>query len=268
MENEHILVLGATGASGVAFIEAVEGLTHKPKLTLYIRPGSRSKLPASTAASKNNNNNNKTSIRIIEGQLDDRMVMQKAMSASASDDGQSFPPVSVVVSFLGSYVSFKAIFTRDKSHPIGDAFQKAIMPAMKEEGISRILALSTPSALPHPSEQGGGGGGKTNTMPWKWWLYTCMPILLAPQGNAEMKAIARAVIDAGSDDSNPNPIDWTVFRVPHLTQGDPHAKVIAGLLDKDYAGGIDLSRGSLVRWVLREIEDRRFLRQLPMLANP
>ncbi|KAL6240379.1 hypothetical protein RBB50_012716 [Rhinocladiella similis] len=257
MDHEHILVLGATGASGIAFIEAVAELTHKPKLTLYVRPGSRSKLPADSSVYATGDN---TSARIIEGHLDDKLAMQKALSAS--DGPSSFPPVSVVVSFLGSYVSFKAVFTRDKSHPIADAFSTAIMPAMKALRITRILALSTPSALPHPSE------GKT--MPWKWWLYTCMPILLAPQGNAEMKGIAQAIIDAGSGD-DPNctsAIEWTVFRVPHLTQGDRRAKVVAGLLDQDFAGSLDLSRGSLVRWVLGEIQDRKFLRQLPMLANP
>ncbi|KIW12506.1 hypothetical protein PV08_09783 [Exophiala spinifera] len=268
MENEHILVLGATGASGVAFIEAVEELTRKPKLTLYVRPGSRSKLPACAF---------NPPTRIIEGQLDDKQAMQKAMSTSASGESPSFqfPPVSVVVSFLGSYVSLKAVFTRDKSHPIADAFSTTIIPAMKASRVPRILALSTPSALSHDVER--------KSIPWKWWLYTCMPILLAPQGNAEMKGIARAVIDAGSaaasgdnasDSSNPaTPTSaaieaWTVFRVPHLTQGDLRAKVVAGLLDHDYAGSFDLSRGSLARWVLGEIEEKKFLNQLPMLANP
>jgi hypothetical protein len=279
MENEHILLLGATGASGLAFIDAVLGTTttRMPKLTLYIRPGSKSKLPASAMSNVGN-------IRIVEGHLDDVQALREALSASSSTNpGSSFQPVTTVISFLGAYLSLKAIFTRDKSHPIADAFQSAVLPAIiktcnPNPSPPRILVLSTPTAFCYSSER--------KAMPWKWWFYTCIPILFAPQGNAEMKGIAEAVVKAGGGSSAEGAqnqdqdqasqgtqgdhalrLEWTVFRVPHLTDGDPHAKVIAGNLDQAFAGGTDLSRGSLVRWVLKEVQERKWVRRAPLLAN-
>jgi hypothetical protein len=282
MENEHILLLGATGASGLAFIDAVleTTTTRMPKLTLYIRPGSKSKLPASATSTLGNGN-----IRIVEGYLDDVQALREALSASSSstDPASSFQPVITVISFLGAYLSLKAVFTRDKSHRIADAFQSAVLPAIiktcnPNPSRPRILVLSTPTAFCYSSER--------KAMPWKWWFYTCIPILFAPQGNAEMKGIAEAVVKAGGgssaegarnqdQDQNQQDIqgpghallDWTVFRVPHLTDGDPHAKVIAGNLDQAFAGGTDLSRGRLVRWVLKEVQERKWVRRAPLLAN-
>ena len=262
MENQHILLLGATGASGLAFIDAALEKTQMPKLTLYVRPGSKAKLPASAT------NNPNPAMRIVQGQLDDVRALREALSGSSTDP--AFPPVTTVVSFLGAYLSFKAVFTRDQSHPIADALQSAVLPAVKTYNISRILVLSTPTAFCHASE--------SKNMPWKWWFYTWLPRLLAPQGNAEMKGIAEAVVKAGTgtgsgdgdqdQDHARTRLDWTVFRVPHLTDGDPHAKVIAGNLDQAFAGSTELSRGSLVRWVLEEIEKKNWVRQAPLLANP
>ncbi|KAJ9503089.1 hypothetical protein H2202_001243 [Exophiala xenobiotica] len=285
MENEHILLLGATGASGLVFIDAVleTTTTRMPKLTLYIRPGSKSKLPASATSNLGNGN-----IRIVEGHLDDVQALREALSASSSstNPGSSFQPVTTVISFLGAYLSLKAVFTRDKSHPIADAFQNAVLPTIiktcnPNASPPRILVLSTPTAFCYSSER--------KAMPWKWWFYTCIPILFAPQGNAEMKGIAEAVVKAGGGSSAEGAqnqdqdhdqdqqdmqgpghalrLDWTVFRVPHLTDGDPHAKVIAGNLDQAFAGGTDLRRGSLVRWVLKEIQERKWVRRAPLLAN-
>jgi hypothetical protein len=211
----------------------------------------------------------------VEGALDDVQALTVALSAAAAaaggGGGGSFPPVSTVVSFLGAYISLKAIFTRDRSHPIADAFQQAILPTMKAGNVRRILVLSTPTAFCSASE--------AKSMPWKWWLYTRIPLLFAPQGNAEMKGIAEAVVEAGGgveDDQQRWSLLWTVFRVPHLTDGDADAKVIAGHLDQHvgsssnttvFAGTTELGRGSLARWVLREIEEKNWLRQAPLLGN-
>ncbi|KIV79769.1 hypothetical protein PV11_07313 [Exophiala sideris] len=245
MDRQHILLFGATGASGLAFLDAYSESARKPKLTLYIRPKSTSKLPQWAT--------NKSGIRIVEGNLDDEQALRTALSPSQD---QSFPAVTTIISFLGAYLSLQAVFTRDQSHPIADAFQRAILPAMRDCKVSRILVLSTPTAFSLPDER--------NKMSWKWWFYTMIPLLLAPQGNAEMKGIAEAVVRAGAKDDK---LEWTVFRVPHLTDDNPPAKVIAGSLDRPFEGGTDLSRGSLVRWVLGEVDEKNWVRRAPLLAN-
>lgn len=82
---------------------------------------------------------------------------------------------------------------------------------------------------------------------------------MVPQGNAEMVTIAEVV--AGSD------IDYTIFRVPHLTEDSADLPVYAGFLGPDYKGSTNLSRASQARWILREIEDRVWIRQAPALGN-
>ncbi|KIX03361.1 uncharacterized protein Z518_06913 [Rhinocladiella mackenziei CBS 650.93] len=238
MEQHHILLLGATGGSGLAFIDAVLELPQKPALTLYVRASSKSKIPASATG--------KAGIRMVEGELNDGQALRIALSAS---NDPSFSPVSAVISFLGAYLSLQAVFTRDKSHPIADALANSILPTMKSCGVSRILALSTPTAFCLPAER--------KSMPWKWWFYTWIPLLLAPQANAEMKAIADTVIKVGSKDEG---LEWTMFRVPHLTDGDRKAEVIAGNLDQAF-------KGSTARWVLTELQERHWICRAPMLGN-
>ena len=133
--------------------------------------------------------------------------------------------------------------------PIGDAFQ-GILSAMRSKGVKRILALSTPSFSPDPSEVFSIG----------WSIYGLMPKIMVPQGNAEMVAIAKAV--ASADD-----LDWTVFRVPHLTEAAANLPVAAGVIGPDYKGSFDLSRASMAVWILREIEERKWVKKAPMLGN-
>lgn len=216
MSIPHILVLGATGVSGLIFLSEVAKLSTPPaKLTVLVR--SRAKLSAGLDES----------IRVIEGGLDDEAKVAEALEG-----------VDTVVSFLGAYVSLSAFIFRTTTTPIADGL-KVVTRVMKAKGIKRILVLSTPSfAIP----------GETLTT--LQWIVGFLPPFMVPQGNAEMKAIATTVT---SDDA----LDWTVFRVPHLSLGTGEEKVWAGLFGPEYKGGLDLTRESLARWVLREIAGLR-----------
>jgi hypothetical protein len=121
---------------------------------------------------------------------------------------------------------------------------------MRAKGTKRIFALSTPSFSPDPSE----------VFSLQWTMYGLMPKVMVPQGNAEMVAIAKAV--AAADD-----LDWTVFRVPHLTEKEADLSVAAGLLGPDFKGTFDLSRASMAVWILKEIEERQWVKKAPMLSN-
>ncbi|KEF61036.1 uncharacterized protein A1O9_02600 [Exophiala aquamarina CBS 119918] len=247
MQGQHYLLLGATGASGVEFIQQVlEEAAQKPvpHVTLFIRSGSESKLPSAALDHAN--------FRLVEGSLADPQAIQKALAAD-----EKFPTATIVVSFLGAYMTLKPLFTRDKSHPIADAFTSSILPTMKASNVSRIIALSTPTGCYSAEE--------AKTVPWKWWFYMQMPRLFAPQGNSEMAGIANAVISVGNKDRD---LEWTVFRVPHLTDGLRDAAVVAGLLDQNYTASLDLSRGSLVKWMFNEVNEKAWIRGTPMLANP
>ncbi|KAJ6590556.1 hypothetical protein DFH09DRAFT_207462 [Mycena vulgaris] len=227
--STSILVLGATGPSGLAFIEVALRQPSPPKLTLLVRPTSRGKLPAGI----------ESQTRIVEGGLTDERALLDAM------DG-----VDTVVSFLGAYPSFSAFIFRNKETPVADSF-KGIIAAMRAKGAKRIFALSTPSFSPDPTES-----FPTTT----WALYSIMPKIMVPQGNAEMVGIAKAV--AAVDD-----LDWTVFRVPHLTENAADLPVAAGNLGPDFKGTIHLSRASMAVWILKEMEERKWVKKAPVLGN-
>ncbi|KAJ7825271.1 hypothetical protein B0H14DRAFT_2369006 [Mycena olivaceomarginata] len=123
---------------------------------------------------------------------------------------------------------------------------------MRAKGVKRIFALSTPSFSPRPV--------RSEVFPFGWSAYALMPKVLVPRGNAEMVAIAPAV--AAADD-----LDWTVFRVPHLTENAANLPVAAGVIGPDYKGGFDLSRASMAVWNLKEIEERQWVKKAPMLGN-
>ena len=246
MDHEHILILGATGLSGSALIHHCLTLSppSRPYVTLYVRSAERlpSAIKESPATSK---------FRVVEGELDSDSDFSAALAPS-----EEFPPVTTTVSVLGASMSIGPVFSRfffRQPTPIADAFSSNIMPQLKRCGVKRILSLSTPTAMYSESER--------KSMGWKWWLYSFLPLVLAPQGNAEMKGIAENIIvDAGED------VDWTVFRVPHLTEA-PGKGVIVGKLDGSYQGNLNLSREALAYWLIQEIEERNWVRMVVMLGD-
>jgi len=176
--------------------------------------------------------------RIVEGSLTNKDALSEAM------DG-----VDTVVSLLGAYASLSAFILRTTPTPIGDAFP-GILSAMRAKGAKRILALSTASFSPDPAEK----------FSIKWSINRLIPKVVVPQGNAEMVAIAKAV--SAADD-----LDWTVFRVPILTEKAADLPVAAGLLGPSYKGTSYLSRASMAVWILEEIEKREWVKKAPMLGN-
>lgn len=231
LTSEHVLLLGGTGATGIVFLKHISTLplASRPQVTAYVR--NRSKLPADIQTN--------ASIHIVEGALNNVQALTMAMKG-----------VTTVVSFLGAYVSLYYAITRTTPTPIAGSFP-AIFDTMRANDVKRIIVLSTPSAFPQPSE----------VLSTKWWLVTSvLPSLAAPQGKAEMKGIAEKTSGQGD-------FDWTVFRVPHLNNQEEDVEVAAGLIGPDFAGSTELSRKSLVKWVLREIGERKWVKKAPMVGN-
>jgi hypothetical protein len=64
-------------------------------------------------------------------------------------------------------------------------------------------------------------------------------------------------------------LDWTIFRVPFLDPAlkDPNLKVEAGFIDENYHGSVRLGRPSQAKWVLDEIQERKWIKGAPQLGN-
>jgi hypothetical protein len=167
--------------------------------------------------------------------------------------------VTSVISFLGAYISLTNFLTRDTSTPIADSLESTIIPAMRKAGVKRIVALSSPGGLRLPGD---------NVPYGKYWLHTYVaPKAVVPAGAAEMTRIGEVVSKAGDD------LNWTVFRIPNLNDGDKEGvlKVVAAEnVDEEFfkEGGLDLSRTSLVKWLLKELEEGAWVHKSPVVGNP
>jgi len=62
-------------------------------------------------------------------------------------------------------------------------------------------------------------------------------------------------------------LEYTVFRIPHLNDGEADLSVAAGVLGDEYKGTLQLSRKSLARWVWEEVERRNWVSGVPVLGN-
>lgn len=218
------------GGSGLAFIEEALALPSPPGLVVYVR--TPSKISEKIASHPK--------VTIVTGTLTDQGSLDRAMNANS---------VTAVISFLGAYVSASAIITRPKDTPIGDSFP-GIIQAMRANGVRRIMALSTPSYWVDSKD----------VSTWKLSAYSIMPAIFVPQGKAEMVKIAQEV--ARADD-----LDWTVFRIPHLTNESGDLPVYADYAGPGHKGGLDLSRRSLGRWALEELRDPKWIKGAPYLGN-
>ena len=180
-------------------------------------------------------------VSVVSGDLSDYTKLYDAMSQHR---------VTTVVSFLGAYISASAIVTRSKETPIADSFP-IIMNAMRASGVKHMMTLSTPSYWVEEKD----------VATWTLSMYGLMPKILAPQGNAEMIGIAKHV--AAADPST----EWTIFRIPHLTDGPADLPVYAGYAGPSNEGSLSLSRRSMARWVLGEIHEQKWTREAPLLGN-
>lgn len=227
MAPKSLLILGATGQTGHHLIKQALSQPLPPKLTLYVR--NPSKLPHNCQDNPN--------VRIVNGSLDGKAALSSAL------DG-----IDAVIIVLGAYPELRAFVVRDTSTPIANSLP-TLFEAMREKHVKRILALSTPV-------HGVPGEAKN----WTWTAFSLMPAVMVPQGNAEMAAIGAQV--AAQDD-----LDWTVFRVPFLTEASADLEVHAGLLGPDYKGSTSLSRPSLAKWILQEVQEGKWIKRSPVLGN-
>jgi len=119
----RVLILGATGASGVKLIEESLAASH----TIVVFARSPQKLPEHLA--------NNPNVIIHKGELTDEVALANAMEG-----------VEAILSALGPTGPFHPSGT-----PLAHAYSK-ILQMMKDRGIRRLIALGTPS-IPDPEDK-------------------------------------------------------------------------------------------------------------------
>jgi hypothetical protein len=127
---------------------------------------------------------------------------------------------------------------------------KLIFPILIANNYKRAMVLGTCS-YPAPQDKGG----------LKWKL--CVALVKVVGGNAYQEFRGLGEFIASQD---VNQLQWTLFRVPFLTNG------AEGPVNATYTGsgddGLFLSRKSLVRWVLQEMcEDSSWIGKAPAISS-
>ncbi|KAF7192323.1 hypothetical protein HII31_06355 [Pseudocercospora fuligena] len=225
----HIILLGATGPSGLAFAETALASGHQ--LTIYAR--NPTKLPSTTQSHAN--------VNTIKGEFSDSDKVKEALTSGAT----------ILVSFLGPSVPLK-----EKGTPVTSFYTKTIFPSLlelKKSGdskIERILICSTPS-FPSPNNH-------DSFSPLWFFCVSCIRIFFKAAWD-EVRGIG-----AATSSLDVKEIPWTVFRVPMLTNGDPKATK-ARFVGK--GAGLVLSRKSLAVWLLQELEEQKWIGMCPAVSE-
>lgn len=63
------------------------------------------------------------------------------------------------------------------------------------------------------------------------------------------------------------PLDWTMIRLPQLSNQQPKGKVIVGYMGDGKVNNFFLSRGDLAAFLLQELNDKTYQHQAPIISN-
>jgi uncharacterized protein YbjT (DUF2867 family) len=167
-------------------------------------------------------------LSIIQGELSDYSLIESAVKGS-----------NAVISTLGSRVN-------SKNMPLTQGMRN-IVEAMKKQGVSRLIVTSTlsltdPKDLPNLRNKIRVGIVKLS----KRGAYD------------DIVGVAETV--RGSD------LDWTIIRLGMPNDGPKSGEVRTGYVGTTEVG-MNISRGDIADFLLRQVQDTKYLRQTPVISN-
>ncbi|KAK9782244.1 hypothetical protein SCARD494_13746 [Seiridium cardinale] len=242
--SAHILVIGATGPTGVEFCN--KALDEGHSLTLYVR--NPDKLPAKIS--------DNDAITVIKGTLEDKVSLEKAVASGPT----------IFVSFAGPVMGSKGtvrcaspsygISGRTPSapllmpaKPVTDSL-KTIFPLLIANNYKRAMVLGTPS-FTAPQDAGA----------LKWKLSVLLIKVIGGSAYEEFSGLGAVV--SSYDTAQ---LKWTLFRVPFLGNGPE--KPVNATYTGSGTDGMFLSRKSIAAWVLKEMNDgSEWIGKTPVLSN-
>ncbi|KAF8160672.1 hypothetical protein B0H34DRAFT_795558 [Crassisporium funariophilum] len=174
---------------------------------------------------------NNSSITLIKGQLTDLDVLASAVEG-----------VDVVLSALGPMAG----------HPSGNpiaAFYGNLIDIMDKNNVKRIIVLATASS-PDPNDK--------SSLVFK--LLVAGVRTLAQTAYTEIVAIGELFRSAKAEH-----LDWTMVRVPILTNKDSEA-VIGGYVGDGKTGSM-LPRKAFAAFYTGEVEKREWVKKAPLISS-
>jgi hypothetical protein len=262
--KQHILLLGGTGVCGQIFAQAA--LDAGYQLTLYVR--TPSKLGKSLIEHP--------ALKIIEGTYDDIDGLSSAASCGADIFISTAGPT--LGRRDGTVSNVRPIFMKCSwlaGKPITEALCRLYPLLLKANPRIRILALATASY-----------SAQEDRRSIKWFVsITGYVRVIGGDAYKEIRGIADETVALGDD------VDWTVFRVPllHGTKWDSGTSMdfqqgesdsandgrskneLSSKVHAVYVGqshdGLWLDRRRLAKWILGELEEKKWLRSCPLVSD-
>jgi nucleoside-diphosphate-sugar epimerase len=121
-----------------------------------------------------------------------------------------------------------------------------ILAAMRQHGVRRLIQTA-----------GAGVRDPRDQPTLVHAVFGILVRLLTPNVLADMVLVVQKVRASG--------LDWTVVRVPRLTDDAARGNVRVGYVGKDV--GPSLARADLADFVLKQLEDNTYLSQTPAVSN-
>jgi putative NADH-flavin reductase len=167
-------------------------------------------------------------LTIVQGELADQAIIERAVSAA-----------DAVISVLGPRGG-------SKGKPITRGTQN-IIEAMKKQGVHRLIISSTLSAK------------DPNDLPdFKAKALVNLVKLTMHAAYEEIVSVADTV--------RKSDLDWTIVRLTTLNNNPKSGKVRVGYLGKGEVG-LRISRADLAEFMLKQVQDTKYLRQAPVISN-
>jgi uncharacterized protein YbjT (DUF2867 family) len=166
-------------------------------------------------------------LHVVQGEINDAASVESVIKGAAA-----------VLSVLGSA----------HNRPTYDISRATalILAAMTKQGVHRLIISA------------GAGVGDTADQPGVFdRVIGALLRLSARNVLVDMSRTVTAVRAANCD--------WTIVRVPMLTDAPPSASVRVGYVGK--GTGPRLSRSSLATFMLKQVEDRTYIRQAPVISD-
>jgi putative NADH-flavin reductase len=167
-------------------------------------------------------------LTIVQGELADQAIIERAVSAA-----------DAIISVLGPRGG-------SKGKPITRGMQN-IIEAMKKQGVRRLIISSTLSAK------------DPNDLPdFKAKALVNLVKLTMHAAYEEIVSVADTV--------RKSDLDWTIVRLTTLNNNPKSGKVRVGYLGKGEVG-LRISRADLAEFMLKQVQDTKYLRQAPVISN-
>ena len=167
-------------------------------------------------------------LKVIQGELADEPLIESAVSGA-----------DAVISALGPRGD-------SKNKPITHGMQN-IIAAMKKRGVRRLIITSTLSA-------------KDPNDPLNFKTKALVNLVKVTMHAAYEEIVSVAETVRNSD------LDWTIVRLTMLNNNPKSGKVKAGNVGKGEVGTW-ISRADLAEFLLKQVQDTKYLRQAPAISN-